>query len=482
MDSDEVGFEPLTRKWVRGSRLNGQCERLPHIEGQIFLDQSSRRAAAKDFGGIVSLCPAAVLKPRALSDITKVIRFCRDQRISVAMRGRGHSTYGQAQAKDGLIIESGELNEVLELADGYIVVDAGTCWRDVLMTSLLSGQAPPVLTDFLGLSIGGTLSIGGFGGTSSRYGSQADNVLELDVVLTSGKAQTCSPEQNHELFETVLCGLGQCGLIVRAKLALISAPTRVRRYKLYYGQLSDLMEDQARLVETARFDYVEGQIYASPSGGFGYLLEACTFLGREANWIDDLELTRDLKHNRSLNRITELSYLEFAERLDPPISHFRSTGEWHYAHAWLSVLLPSSQARSYVEYVLRSLSPDEIGFSSRVILLYPLRKDRLKRRMLQVPDSKIIFQFSILRATPQTSPDIQHHIASNRAFYEMAQASGGKAYPIGAIPFTKPDWMAQFGETWEELCTLKRRYDPRCILTPGHGIFDWNSLGAEQRA
>jgi cytokinin dehydrogenase len=481
MDNEEIGYEPLTREWVCGAHLHAQCERLPHIEGEILLDRSARRAVAEDFGGIESLYPAAVLKPRAHSDIVKMVRFCRDRRISVAMRGRGHSTYGQAQAKDGLVIESGELNEVHKLEDGRIVVDAGACWRDVLMTSLRSGQTPPVLTDFLGLSIGGTLSIGGFGGTSSRYGSQADNVLELDVVLPSGELQTCSPEQNQELFEAVLCGLGQYGLILRATLALISAPKRVRRYKLHYNQLSDMMEDQARLVERARFDYVEGQIYASQSGEFGYLLEACIFLDRETSWIDDLELPGDLKHNRSLSDITELSYLEFAERLDAPISHFRSTGEWRYTHAWLSVLLPSSQARSYVEYALQSLRPDEIGFSSRVILLYPLRKDRLKRPMLQVPDSNILFQFSVLRASPRTTSDIQHSIAGNRALYEMARASGGKVYPIGAIPFTEADWMAQFGKTWEKLCALKRRYDPGCILTPGQGIFDWNSLGAGQR-
>jgi cytokinin dehydrogenase len=472
MDNEEVGFDPLTRQWVSGTRLQGNYERLPHIEGEIRLDQSTLRAAAEDFGRIVSLYPAAVLKPRGLTDITKMVRFCRDQRISVAMRGRGHSTYGQAQAKDGLVIDSSGLKQVHHLEEGRIVVDAGASWRDVLMTSLPTGQTPPVLTDFLGLSVGGTLSIGGVGGTSSRYGCQADNVLELDIVLSNGELRTCSPDQNRELFETILCGLGQCGLIARATLGLRSAPTKVRRYKLRYNRLSHLMEDQARLVEETRFDYVEGQIYASESGGFGYLLEACIFLDQEANSVDDSEMIDDLEHNRSLSEIADLSYVEFAERLDPSISHFQSTGEWHYAHAWLNVFLPSSQALSYVEYALQILRPDEIGFSSRVMLLYPLRKDRLSRPMLQLPDDEIIFQFSVLRATPQTSPDIQREIKSNWALYEMAKASGGKVYPIGAIPFAEADWMAHFGKTWEALCTRKRRYDPSCILTPGHGIFD----------
>src|SRR5262249_9597158 len=162
----------------------------------------------------------------------------------------------------------------------------------------------------------------------------------------------------------VLCGLGQFGLIVRATLKLTPAPAKVRRYKLHYDRLSDLIEDQCRLVEQERFDYLEGQVYASQSGRFGYLLEACAFFDPSS---DDLALLGELQHNRSLDEITELSYLEFAERLDPHMSRFLLTGEWYFAHPWLNVLLPSSDACAYIEDALQTLSPDEIG-SSRVVL------------------------------------------------------------------------------------------------------------------
>ena len=67
------------------------------------------------------------------------------------------------------------------------MVGAGATWRAVLGATLARGLTPPVLTNYLGLSVGGTLAVGGIGGTSSRYGMQTDNVLALDVVTGDGR-------------------------------------------------------------------------------------------------------------------------------------------------------------------------------------------------------------------------------------------------------------------------------------------------------
>lgn len=47
--------------------------------------------------------------------------------------------------------------------------------------------------------------------------------------LDSGKGElvTCSKRNNSDLFDSVLGGLGQFGIITRARIALRSAPTKV---------------------------------------------------------------------------------------------------------------------------------------------------------------------------------------------------------------------------------------------------------------
>ena len=48
------------------------------------------------------------------------------------------------------------------------------------------GLTPPVLTDYLHLSVGGTISVGGIGGATSRFGTQADQAsLAPDLVVAS---------------------------------------------------------------------------------------------------------------------------------------------------------------------------------------------------------------------------------------------------------------------------------------------------------
>ena len=84
---------------------------------------------------------------------------------------------------------------------------------------------PEVLT----LTVGGTLSVGGTGETSCRFGAQVDHVLELDVVTRRGDLLTCSSSSNAELFHMVLAGLGQCGGEItkdsdgRWRMALVTA-------------------------------------------------------------------------------------------------------------------------------------------------------------------------------------------------------------------------------------------------------------------
>lgn len=67
---------------------------------------------------------------------------------------------------------------------GYYYADVGgeKTWIDVLRAGLDYGLAPVSWTDYLYLSVGGTLSNGGISGQAFLHGPQISNVLELDVI------------------------------------------------------------------------------------------------------------------------------------------------------------------------------------------------------------------------------------------------------------------------------------------------------------
>ena len=119
---------------------------------------------------------------RSSADIASLLRRAKSRGLKVAARGQGHSIYGRSLSEDGVVIDMSGIDTIHHVQPRHVVVDAGATWKNVLDATLKQGLTPPVLTNYLGLSIGGTLAVSGIGGSSSRYGMQTDNVLELDVV------------------------------------------------------------------------------------------------------------------------------------------------------------------------------------------------------------------------------------------------------------------------------------------------------------
>ena len=230
----------------------GDFIELPPLDGELLTDPTARTAFAHDFGNVVSHDPYAVLVPGAVEDIVKIVRFARRQRLHVAMSGQSgtpdlresHSNFGQGQVKAGVIIDAKPLSTIRNIDSGSAVVEAGVLWSQLFDAAAERGLTPPVLTDYMHLSIGGTLSIGGIGGSTSRFGVQADNVLALKVVTGEGDLVICSPTKSPDLFHAVLAGAGQCGIIVEAKIRLIAAETTAMVFNLFYDDLNLYLQDQ----------------------------------------------------------------------------------------------------------------------------------------------------------------------------------------------------------------------------------------------
>ena len=438
----------------------------------MLVDHSDLSAAADDFGHLVHHHPAAVLRPGSAAEVAAAVRDCRDRGLPVSARGQGHSTYGQAQVEGGLVIETGTLRAV-RLGTGSVEVGAGARWSDVLDATLPYGLTPPVLTDYLELSVGGTLAVGGLGGTSHHHGTQVDNVLRLEVVTGTGERVTCSSARRPDLFRAALAGLGQCAIIVGATLRLLPAPTVVRRYQLFYPTVAALTADQRRVVRDGRFSYVEGQAQAAldGSGRWRYLLEAVAY-AHGSTPPDDATLIGDLAYERDSEQIDDLPYADFLNRLAEGVAFLRSTGEWYDPHPWWNAFLPDTAADGFVSSVMDGLTLADIG-PSGAILLYPLRRSALRTPLLRVPDEPLVFLFSLLKtSTPGagTLPPAAM-VKANRARYDQVRALGGTQYPVGSIPMSGEDWRIHFGEAWPALAAARRRYDPSGILTPGQHIF-----------
>ncbi len=464
-----VGFDPSSRTWLTRASAAPDSSRVPALDGSLFLEGAALASAADDFGHLVQLAPWAVLLPGSVNDIVKMVRYARRHGLKVAMRGQGHAQFGQAQAAGGVVIDSSSLDTIHSISRDGADVDAGVLWSSLVIAATERQLTPPVLTDYLELSVGGTLSVGGIGGATQHYGVQGDNVLALTVVTGEGELLTCSRSERATLFDAVLSGLGQVALIVRATLRLLPAPTQVLTLHLYYDDIELFVRDQQRLLREQRFEYLEGQVVSKPDGvGWRFMIEAGSYYTppRAPN---EARLLRGLADDVGLRERVDQPYLDFAFRLAPTIEFLKSIGVWGFPHPWLSLWLPASRTADYVSNVLTTLTLADTGQGP--ILLYPVRRSRVERPFFRLPRGEVSFAFNILRTSPPDSAIQAAMLASNRALYDAALAVGGSRYASGAIPFTPTDWRTHFGEVWRDLLRAKRRFDPDEVLTPGAGIF-----------
>ncbi|RJQ76363.1 FAD-binding protein [Pseudonocardiaceae bacterium YIM PH 21723] len=393
-----------------------------------------------DFGHIVRRRPLAVVRPHLTTQVSELVRFADNNDVTLVSRGQGHSTFGQAQSDGGILLDTGGMDEI-HLLGAQVIAGAGATWDRVLDVALASGLTPPVLTDYLQLSVGGTLSAGGTGGTTFRHGAQVDTVRSLDVVTADGRLHTCI--QGSPLANAVLGGLGQCGVITSATLNLVPAPRRVRWLELSYRSLTDFLNDQRAVLADRRFDYLEGR--AKPGGHF--VLEAAVF--DRAENLDGLLFTDA--------EIREVDYREFAHRTDPGVAELSATGDWFAPHPWLNVWLPDSAVEGYLTEALRDFEQRDIG-AGGLVLIYPVRTALLRAPLLRMPDEPVAFLFAVLRNAPPADPDtVRAMLDRNRALYRRAVELGGTLYPVGSVPLTEREWAAHWGE---QLPAARAQFDP----------------------
>ncbi|WP_223885400.1 FAD-binding protein [Nocardia colli] len=471
-----VGFDPLERTWVTGENAGLSFATAPALEGELLVDEESRAAVATDLGNITNHKPAAVLRPRSAEDIAAMIRFCRAHDVSVSTRGAAHTTLGQGLT-DGLVIENKYLNRIHSIGKDVAEVDAGILWKDLINAAYARTPklTPPAVTGYTSLTVGGTLSVGGLGGLvgALNTGLHVDHVRELEVVTGTGAIERCSPQHKPDLFEAVLGGLGQCGVITKAVLDLVPATERARSYVLEYTDNAKFFRDVRTLIERPAIDHVYAELY-SPDSAPTHRLYA-TVLYDPATPPDDAVATEGLTTEALIDDTT---YLDYAYKIDTLVDGMRAEVGWdRLVKPWYDVWLSGSVVEEYVGEVQAQLSARDIG-PFGISLLYPQRRSQLTRPLPPVPEANgsdwvFVLDINTVAETPGVDPAfIEEMLDRNDRMFAHARAEyGAVLYPIGSLRFTAQDWRAHYGDKWAAFRAAKTRYDPSAILAPGLKIF-----------
>lgn len=482
-------------------------DELPPIDGVFDRSDAARGAAGRDFGGLGQAPPALVLRPASARDVASALRWAEARGCRVAARGAGHCVGGQAQAEGGLVVAMSSLGRVLgwapppttahDPASRWVDVEAGILWRTLVAETVARGLTPPVLTDWLEMTVGGTLSLGGVGAESFRLGLQTDHVLELEVVTGPGETVVCSPTAHADLFDAVRAGLGQFGIVTRVRVALAPAPRAVTLHQALYADLGAFLRDVERLQATPHIAGLRAHALANDTDllrrlyGAERLDHEAVRAARAAAgaWLFRLEVTRyhegaggdeggplageGLGSIRDLSLTSELSYLEYVNRVPPIIvrDRARDPAQGPPPHPEVVVFLPAERADDFFAATFATLRSADV---SGAVLLVPLVRSVVRTPSFRCPDSPRFYMFVLLRtAEPATPERIAHLTRENDEVAARAAASGGVRYPCDSLSgLTGPDaWQRHFGPAWERMARAKRKFDPAGLLGPSLRMF-----------
>ncbi len=440
------------------------------FDGELRRDDPALAAASDDFGHLVHGRPEAVLRPRSDQDVATAVRWAAEQGRTFAAQGRRHSVFGRAQAPGGIVADMTTLGDVGDVQPDRVVVGAGATWRAVLDATLPHGLTPPVLPEYLDLSVGGTLVVGGIGATSARFGAQSDNVLDLRVVTGAGDQLDCSAEQHPDLFDAVRAGLGQVAVITRASLRLVAAPAHVRRFLLFYPDLPTMLRDQRVLIGDGRFEGVQGAALPAAGGGWTFRLDVVAAFS--SNPPDDRALLAGLSDDRPRAQPTTMPFHAYLTRFTALEEVLRPTGQWAGPHPWLATFVGGSAVESVVGHELAELPAADLGPLGQVVIS-PIARASIASPMLALPPDPVCYAFNLIRLPPTgDAAGAARLILANRAIYDRVRAAGGTLYPVSAFPASTADWRAHFGAAFAALERAKHTYDPDNVLTPGYEVFD----------
>lgn len=218
--------------------------------------------------------PAAILRPADTAAVSAAMRALAATGTPVAPRG-GRLTYVSGYTPDQpgyATIDCADMNRIVEIsADNlYITVEAGVTWKQIHEALAPLGLRLPFFGTFsgAGATVGGGLSNGAMFLGSARYGSAAEIVLGLEVVLAdgtvleTGQMGITGSKPFYRTYGPDLTGLfvhdsGALGIKTKATFRLIRAPA-------YLDYLSFLVPDVNSatriLSEIARSELVE-EIY-----------------------------------------------------------------------------------------------------------------------------------------------------------------------------------------------------------------------------
>ena len=154
-----------------------------------------------------------VIQPRSKDEISNALKVLSETDYQIIPRGGGMSYTGgyTPSTKRSVIIDTSLLNQIIEINsdDMYITVEAGCTWKKIYEALKPMGLRLPFFGTNSGsmATVGGGLSNGALFFGTGKYGSAADNVLGMEIIIADGTLIKTAPVSYTHLTLPTICSV-----------------------------------------------------------------------------------------------------------------------------------------------------------------------------------------------------------------------------------------------------------------------------------
>jgi len=175
------------------------------------------------------------------ADVAAAVEVAREHRLKLVVKGGGHSYFGNSNAANSLLIWTRRMDRV-ELHDTFlpqgapishggdpaVSIGAGAIWGRVYDTVAVNNGRYVQGGGCLTVGVAGFVQGGGFGSLSKQFGTGASNLLEAEVVTADGHVRVANPFRNPNLFYALRGGGGGTfGIVTRLTLRTDPLPSTI---------------------------------------------------------------------------------------------------------------------------------------------------------------------------------------------------------------------------------------------------------------
>ncbi|CAN5182172.1 FAD-binding oxidoreductase [soil metagenome] len=433
------------------------------LHGTILMEGNAEyEKARKIWNGMIDRKPLLIVRCTTTEDIQHAVKFARKNNLLISVRGGGHNVSGSAVCDAGIMIDLSLMRTINVFAEEkFAVVEMGATWGDFDKATQQYGLATTggliTTTGVAGLTLGG-----GVGWLVRKCGLSCDNLMEAEVVTADGTVCKASLTENPDLLWGIRGGGGNFGIVTSIKMQLHEVHTVLGGMILYSREKAkEVIRFYREFIKTAPNELtLYAGLLTSPDG-----LPVVALVGCYCGNVEEGEAV--FKPLRAFETpladlIQPLPYVQMQSLLDEAFPH----GNRYY---WKSGFL-KEVSDEVIDILISQMAENPSPYSATLIEYYGGAASRAPEGGTSYPHREFQPDLVIISNWPDKQDD-EKNINWTRNIWDALQPYLSHKVYVNTLGLEGEARVKEaYGENYERLAKLKRKYDPDNLFRMNQNI------------